>query len=101
MALTTYLYRKTAANRLATVNECRAMLYTVDPALTPSDTAAERLALATAAAETAMGLTAGDLDAGYFDATEVSLGAASGGLLDADGDNIVFVGFGDSIETVA
>jgi len=97
MALSTYLLQKSRDNGAEAINGCYSMLYTVDPALSPSDTAAERLALATAAAGTAMGVT---LQSNYFDVTEQLIGAAAGGYLPADDDNVVFTEF-QTIITIA
>ena len=87
MALTVhaYLKPKDALSGDKHINGVQACLYTTDPALAPSDTVAERIALATAAVQAALG---GSYPSDYF-TTERILGASVGNDMAEDGDLIV------------
>ena len=91
MALSTYYYKKVNGSGKEFRDGVRACLYTVDPALTPSDTTAERKALAQAAVSAALGGVT--LPTDYFE-TEQLIGAAAGGYLPADDDVVVISDFG-------
>lgn len=104
MALSTYLLRKSRNTPNPVVDGIYSCLYTVDPALTPSDSAAKRLVLAVAACNVAMGfdtnLANTTLPDDYFDEAEQLIGAAAGGYLPADDDVLVHTAFGD-VEDIA
>ena len=87
MALSVYLYQKNMGDGEGQefIDGILAALYTVDPALSPSDTTAERKALVEAAVGTLIGKT---MPSGYF-GTEQLLGAASGGVMADDADLVV------------
>jgi hypothetical protein len=83
MALTIYKYEvdKNLGGK-GLVNNVQMCLYTTDPALAPSDTEAERKALAAAAVGVAVG---GTYKPDYF-ATEVLMVLAAGTAMADDGD---------------
>lgn len=87
MALSVYLYQKNMGDGEGQefIDGIQAALYTVDPALSPSDTTAERKALVEGAVGTLIGKT---IPSGYF-GTEQLLGAASGGVMADDADLVV------------
>jgi hypothetical protein len=87
MALSTYLLVKTGDTGANVIDGIMSMLYTVDPALTPSDTAAERLALAMVKLAAVTGLEFPD---GYFDVAEVLIGPSAGGVIALDDECIHF-----------
>jgi hypothetical protein len=87
MALTVFCYLKPkdALSGDKHINGVQACLYTTDPSLSPSDSIPERIALATAAVQAALG---GNYPADYF-TTERTLGVSVGNDMAEDGDLIV------------
>jgi hypothetical protein len=86
MALSTYLYSRSIGNGKGTIGGVRHMLYTTDPVLAPSDTEAERKALALAQLASDTGLS---FPPDYFDQSEQLIGASAGGVIALDGENII------------
>ena len=87
MALTVFAYLKPKDTLTGDthINGVQACLHTTDPALAASDTVAERIALAAAAVQSALG---GTYPADYF-VTERTLGASVANDMADDGDLIV------------
>lgn len=92
MALTVFAYTKAkdAVSGDKHINGVQACLYTTDPALAPSDTEAERIALAVAAVQAQVG---GNYPTDYF-TTEWDLGAAATSDMADDGDVLVVTDWG-------
>ena len=86
MALTMYLYEvdKNLGGK-GLVNNVQMCLHTTDPALGPSDTEAERIALAAVAVAAAVG---GTYKPDYF-GSELLIALAAGSAMADDGDLVV------------
>jgi hypothetical protein len=89
MALSVHLYSKSRGNGQTAINEIYHMMYTVDPALAPSDTEAERLALAMTKLESVTGLS---FPSNYFDQAEQLIGPSAGGVIALDDEMIHWEG---------
>ena len=89
MALTIYQYQvdKNLGGK-GLVNNVQMCFHTTDPALAPSDTEAERIALAVAAVASAVG---GTYKPDYF-SDELLIALAAGSAMADDGDLIVQTG---------
>lgn len=85
MALSVYLYSKTADSGATVIAGIEHMMYTVDPAQAASDTAPERLALAMIKLAAVTGL---EFVSTYFDQTEQLIGPSAGGVTALDDEMI-------------
>lgn len=85
MALSVYLYSKTADNGATVIAGIEHIMYTVDPVQAVSDTAPERLALAMVKLAAVTGL---EFPSGYFNETEQLIGPSAGGVIALDDEMI-------------